>query len=96
MKHKVKHEYWLDYGPMDRAFLSLFKSPSAEASTFKGIPMDKFRMVMKLLPSKGRRIKFRGKSTPAYRRPRAHIIKKYAETFAVYFPEHMVLHLGRP
>ena len=96
MKYKIKHEYWLDYGPMDRAFLSLFKSPSGEASTFKGIPMDKFRMVMKLLPSKGRRIAFRGTSKPGYCRPRAYTRKAMADTFAVYFPEHMVLHLGRP
>ena len=49
MKRKIKHEYWLDYDPIDRAFLSLFKSPSGEASTFKGIPIDKLDLVKNLV-----------------------------------------------
>lgn len=96
MKQRIKHEYWLDHSPIDKAFLSLFKSPSDEVSTFKGIPIDKLNLVRSLLPMKNRRIVFRGTSKPGYRRPQAYTIKSMADTFAVYFDNDYELHLGRP
>jgi len=89
-------QIYLDHSPIDKAFLSLFKSPSYEASAFKGIPIDKYNLATSLLPMKNRRIVFRGTSKPGYRRPQAYTIKSMADTFAVYFDNDYELHLGRP
>ena len=93
---KVKTTIYADYNKFDIALLESFRSPSSHESMFKGIPMVLYRKVTRLLPCKDRRIKFRGKSKPGYIRPQAHTIKKYADTFAVYFDNDTILNLGRP
>ena len=93
---KVKTTIYADYNKFDIALLESFRSPSSHESMFKGIPMLLYRKVTRLLPCKDRRIKFRGKSKPGYIRPQAHTIKKYADTFAVYYDNDTILHLGRP
>ena len=87
---------YADYNKLDIALLESFRSPSSDESMFKGIPMVLYRKVTRLLPMKDRRIKFRGKSKPGYIRPQAHTIKKYADTFAVYYDNETILNLGRP
>ena len=87
---------YADYNKLDIALLESFRSPSSHESMFKGIPMLLYRKVTRLLPCKDRRIKFRGKSKPGYTRPQSHTIKKYADTFAVYFDNDTILNLGRP
>ena len=87
---------YADYNKFDIALLESFRSPSSHESMFKGIPMLLYRKVTRLLPCKDRRIKFRGKSKPGYIRPQAHTIKKYADTFAVYYDNDTILNLGRP
>ena len=93
---KVKTTIYADYNKFDIALLESFRSPSSHESMFKGIPMVLYRKVTRLLPIKDRRIKFRGKSKPGYIRPQAHTIKKYADTFAVYYDNDTILNLGRP
>ena len=93
---KVKTTIYADYNKFDIALLESFRSPSSHESMFKGIPMVLYRKVTRLLPCKDRRIKFRGKSKPGYIRPQAHTIKKYADTFAVYYDNDTILNLGRP
>ena len=93
---KVKTVIWADYNKFDIALLESFRSPSSHESMFKGIPMLLYRKVTRLLPCKDRRIKFRGKSKPGYIRPQAHTIKKYADTFAIYYDNDTILNLGRP
>ena len=93
---KVKTTIYADYNKLDIALLESFRSPESHESMFKGIPMLLYRKVTRLLPCKDRRIKFRGKSKPGYIRPQAHTIKKYADTFAVYYDNDTILHLGRP
>ena len=92
----MKTTIYADYHKFDIALLESFRSPSSHESMFKGIPMVLYRKVTRLLPMKDRRIKFRGKSKPGYIRPQAHTIKKYADTFAVYYDNNTILHLGRP
>ena len=87
---------YADYNKFDIALLESFRSPGYETSEIKGIPMLLYRKVTRLLPCKDRRIKFRGKSKPGYIRPQAHTIKKYADTFAVYYDNDTILNLGRP
>ena len=87
---------YADYNKFDIALLESFRSPSSDESMFKGIPMILYRKVTRLLPMKDRRIRFRGKSKPGYIRPQAHTIKKYADTFAVYYDNDTILNLGRP
>ena len=93
---KVKTTIYADYNKFDIALLESFRSPSSHESMFKGIPMVLYRKVTRLLPMKDRRIKFRGKSKPGYIRPQAHTIKEFADTFAVYYDNDTILHLGRP
>ena len=93
---KVKTTIYADYNKLDIALLESFRSPSSHESMFKGIPMVLYRKVTRLLPCKDRRIKFRGKSKPGYISPQAHTIKKYADTFAVYYDNDTILNLGRP
>ena len=93
---KVKTTIYADYNKFDIALLESFRSPSSDESMFKGIPMLLYRKVTRLLPCKDRRIKFRGKSKPGYIRPQAHTIKKYADTFAIYYDNDTILNLGRP
>ena len=93
---KVKTTIYADYNKLDIALLESFRSPSSDESMFKGIPMLLYRKVTRLLPCKDRRNKFRGKSKPGYIRPQAHTIKKYADTFAVYYDNDTILNLGRP
>ena len=92
----MKTTIYADYNKFDIALLESFRSPSSHESMFKGIPMLLYRKVTRLLPCKDRRIKFRGKSKPGYIRPQAHTIKKYADTFAVYYDNDTILNLGRP
>jgi len=89
-------EIYADYNKEDKKLLGKYISPNSEYSTFKGIPMSLFEKVMRLLPMKNRRIKFRGPSKPGYTRPQSHTIKAMANTFAVYYDNDVVLHLGRP
>ena len=93
---KVKTTIYADYNKFDIALLESFRSPSSHESMFKGIPMSLYKKVTRLLPMKDRRIKFRGKSKPGYTRPASHTIKEFADTFAVYFDNDTILHLGRP
>ena len=93
---KVKTTIYADYNKKDIALLESFRSPSSHESMFKGIHMSLYGKVTRLLPCKDRRIKFRGKSKPGYIRPQAHTIKEFADTFAIYFDNDTVLHLGRP
>ena len=93
---KVKTTIYADYNKLDIALLESFRSPSSHESMFKGIPMVLYRKVTRLLPMKDRRIKFRGKSKPGYIRPQAHTIKKYADTFAVYYDNDTIFYTGRP
>ena len=92
----MKTTIYADYNKFDISLLESFRSPSSHESMFKGIPMVLYRKVTRLLPCKDRRIKFRGKSKPGYIRPQAHTIKKYADTFAVYYDNDTILNLGRP
>ena len=93
---KMIKTIYADYNKLDIALLESFRSPSSHESMFKGIPMVLYRKVTRLLPCKDRRIKFRGKSKPGYTRPASHTIKEFADTFAVYFDNDTILHLGRP
>jgi len=93
---KVKTTIYADYNKFDIALLESFRSPSSHESMFKGIPMSLYKRVTRMLPCKDRRIKFRGKSKPGYIRPQSHTIKKFADTFAIYYDNKTILHLGRP
>jgi len=93
---KMIKEIYADYNKLDIALLESFRSPSSHESMFKGIPMVLYRKVTRLLPCKDRRIKFRGKSKPGYTRPQSHTIKEFADTFAIYYDNDTILHLGRP
>ena len=96
MKKVTNTTIYADYNKFDIALLESFRSPSSHESMFKGIPMVLYRKVTRLLPCKDRRIKFRGKSKPGYTRPASHTIKEFADTFAVYFDNDTILHLGKP
>ena len=85
-----------DYNKFDITLLESFRSPSSHESMFKGIPMVLYRKVTRLLPMKDRRISFRGRSKPGYLRPAMYVHKDFADTFAVYFDNDTILHLGRP
>ena len=89
-------EIYADYNKKEQKLLRKYFSPVSENSTFKGIPMSLFEKVTRLLPMKNRRIKFRGPSTATYTRPQSHMIKEFANTFAVYYDNNTILHLGRP
>ena len=86
------------YSNKDQKLLGKYFSPNSENSTFKGIPMSLYEKVTRLLPSKDRRIKFRGKSQPDiwYVRPQSFCHKYAADTFAVYYDNDTILNLGRP
>ena len=86
------------YSNKDQKLLGKYFSPNSENSTFKGIPMSLYEKVTRLLPSKDRRIKFRGKSRPDiwYVRPQSFCHKYAADTFAVYYDNDTILNLGRP
>ena len=92
----MKTTIYADYNKFDIALLESFRSPGYETSEFKGIPMVLYRKVTRLLPMKDRRIRFRGKSKPGYVRPAMFVHKDFADTFAVYFNNDTILHLGRP
>ena len=87
---------YADYNKKEQKLLRKYLSSDSENSTFKGIPMSLYKEVTRLLPITDRRIKFRGKSKPGYTRPKTHTLKKYADTFAVYYNNNRILHLGRP
>ncbi len=89
-------EIYADYNKKTIALLEKYRSPESHESMFKGIPMTLYREVTRVLPMKDRRIKFRGTSKPNYRRPRTHTIKSMADTFAIYYDNDTILHLGRP
>ena len=92
----MKKTIYADYNKFDIALLESFRSPGYETSEFKGIPMVLYRKVTRLLPMKDRRIRFRGKSKPGYVRPAMFVHKDFADTFAVYYNNDTILHLGRP
>ena len=96
MKKVTNTTIYADYNKFDITLLESFRSPSSHESMFKGIPMVLYRKVTRLLPMKDRRIKFRGKSKPGYKRPASHTIKEFADTFAIYYDNNTILHLGRP
>ena len=89
-------EIYADYNKKTIALLEKYRSPESHESMFKGIPMTLYREVTRVLPMKDRRIKFRGTSKPGYRRPRAYTLKAMADTFAIYYDNDTILHLGRP
>ncbi len=89
-------EIYADYSITDQNLLRKYISPASEYSTFKGIPMELFDYVTRLLPVKDRRIRFRGPSTRTFTRPQANTIKSKATSFAVYYDNDYILHLGRP
>ena len=89
-------EIYADYNKKEQKLLRKYFSPVSENSTFKGIPMSLYKKVTRLLPMKDRRIKFRGKSKPGYTRPQSHTSKEFADTFAIYYDNNTILHLGRP
>jgi len=72
---------------MSIALLAQYRSPTNEASVFKGIPIELLHFVRTTLHEKGLkyRTRYRGPSNPMYRRPQAHCIKAHATTFALYF-----------
>ena len=100
----MTHHIWLCHNPEDKKLLEKYLSPEAENSTFKGIPMELFSKVLKLIPSKKRRIKYRGSSKPGFIRPQSNTIKEHADSFAVYYDNadwrsdklQTILHLGSP
>jgi hypothetical protein len=87
---------YADYNKETIALLESFRSPSSHESMFKGIPMSLYEKVTRLLPMKDRRIRFRGKSKPGYVRPAMYVRKEFADTFAIYYDNNTILHLGRP
>ena len=92
----MKTTIYADYHKFDIALLESFCSPSSHESMFKGIPMVLYSKITRMLPCKDRRIRFRGKSKPGYIRPAMYVHKKFADTFAVYYDNNTILHLGRP
>lgn len=63
-----------------------YANDSGEASTYKGIPI-KFRDhpdVLNTIKDKNLRVKYRGPSTPDYKRPQSHTIRDKATSFALY------------
>ena len=92
----VVTEIYADYNKKEQKLLGKYLSSDSENSAFKGMPMSLYKEVTRLLPMKDRRIKFRGKSKPGYTRPRTHICKEFADTFAIYYDNNTILHLGRP
>ena len=89
-------EIYADYNKEDKKLLGKYISPNSEYSTFKSIPMSLFEKVMRLLPMKDRRIKFRGPSSATFKRSPYNTIKSEATSFAVYYDNDVILHLGRP
>ena len=100
----MTHNIYLCHNEEHQKLLGKYLSPDAENSTIKGIPMELQNLVLKLIPSTKRRIKYRGTSNPGYVRPQSNTIKKHADTFAVYYDNkgwradklNTILHLGAP
>jgi len=84
----------LCHPPKTVKFLNNFKSPATERSAFKGIPLELQTKVLNLLPSKNRRLKYRGKSKKGFVRPQSYTLKGYADTFAIYYDNDVNLTLG--
>ena len=87
---------YCDYKPNEIKLLEKYISPSSETSAFKGIPINLYDGVTRMLPMKKRRIKFRGKSKPWYKRPQSFCHKFAADTFAIYYNYDLAIFLGRP
>jgi hypothetical protein len=87
---------YADYSMEDQKLLRKYISPGFEYSTFKGIPMSLFKKVTRMLPKKDRRIKFRGPSSATFKRSPYNTIKSEATSFAVYYDNDVILHLGKP
>ena len=87
---------YCDYKPNQIKLLEKYISPSSETSAFKGIPINLYDGVTRMLPMKKRRIKFRGKSKPWYKRPQSFCHKFAADTFAIYYDYDVAIFLGRP
>ena len=58
-------------------------SPANEASIAKGIPVSFIELFKKQWPGKYR-YRYRGPSTPTYRRDPSYCLAKYATSFAIY------------
>ena len=89
-------EIYADYSLEDQQLLRKYISPMSDRSMFKGIPIELYDYVTRLLPVKNRRIKFRGPSSATFRRSPYNTIKSEATSFAVYYDNDTILHLGRP
>ena len=76
------------YSPEERELLGKYVSPKSEYSHFKGMPMKLCAEVMRLLPSKYRRIVFWAKGES--------VRKEFAEAFSVYYKVPFLLTLGPP
>ena len=59
------------------------RSPDNEASVAKGIPMNWIKVLKANWPGKYR-YRYRGPSTPTYRRDPSYCLAKYATSFAIY------------
>ncbi len=89
-------EIYADYSLEDQQLLRKYISPMSDRSMFKGIPIELYDYVTRLLPVKNRRIKFRGPSSSTFKRSPFNTIKSEATSFAVYYDNDTILHLGRP
>ena len=89
-------EIYADYALEDQQLLRKYISPMSDRRMFKGIPIELYDYVTRLLPVKNRRIKFRGPSSATFKRSPFNTIKSEATSFAVYYDNDTILHLGRP
>jgi len=81
-------EIFAMYNPDEQELLNKYLTTNKyECSSFKGIPISLYDQFTKMLPSKKRRIRFRGRSRYGYTRPRDFVHKEFAETFAIYYDE---------
>ena len=67
-----------------------YANDSGEASTYKGIPIE-YRDhpdVLNAIKDQKLRVKYRGPSTPDYKRPQSHTIRDKATSFALYKRDH--------
>ena len=100
---------YCDYKPNQIKLLEKYISPSSETSAFKGIPINLYDEVTRMLPMKKRRIIYRGTSKSVkglqppqwfrkawYKRPQSFCHKFAADTFAIYYNYDLVIFLGRP
>ena len=81
-KYNYDQQYWI------------YRSPKGETSSHKGIPVKFLNDVKKKFP-KGFTVAYRGKSKPGAKRPQQYVLKKNADTFAIYgLPKLPALKIG--